>query len=499
VIPADVFLHALRERCEGSFEYFARYFFKVRTGSPFVWSEHHELITEALMAVHRGEHTNQRVHIPPRYSKTELCVVLFVAWCYVKNPRCRFIHLSYADQLVQDNSQAVKDVMTSREFRQLWPHLQIRDNKDSKKAWDTVQGGTFYATSAGGQVTGFGAGRLDEIGPDGAYTFSGCLLIDDPLKPDDARHDTVREAINNRWEGTIKSRRNSPRTPTLLIMQRIHEKDFAAHVAADSSESWHSLELPALLNEGTPDERALWPAKHSVEKLRAMRDQRNDRGEVNPQARQTFDAQYQQRPTPAGGGTFRESWWRYYGDMAAARARCTVFWITADTAFTADPANDATSLQLWGAEGRKRLYLLDRLHGRWEFPELQRNALEFWRRHPYAKRFYIEAKASGLSLIQSINRARTPEMARGKMRAVPWKPKDWGFPEDKTGRAQLAAVQVFKGNVWLPDPDQWPWVWEFVDEHSAFTLDDSHAHDDDVDGETMAVSIWTHQGGGRDR
>jgi hypothetical protein len=53
--------------------------------------------------------------------------------------------------------------------------------------------------------------------------------------------------------------------------------------------------------------------------------------------------------------------------------------------------------------------------------------------------------------------------------------------------------------VWLPDPDQWPWVWEFVDEHSAFTLDDSHAHDDDVDGETMAVSIWTHQGGGRDR
>lgn len=496
--PSDrQIIEFLRAECEQDFRFFARYFFKVRTGSRFIWSEHHEQITHVLMAVHRGEVTNQRVHIPPRYSKTELCVVLFVAWCYAKNPKCKFIHLSYADTLVQENSQSIKDVMQSAEFLQLWPHIQIRDNKDSKKAWDTVQGGTFYATSAGGQVTGFGAGRLDEVGPDGKFMFAGGLLIDDPVKIDDARHDTIREAINGRWETTIKSRRNSPRTPTLLIMQRVHEKDFAAHVAGDTSERWESLELPALIDEGLPTERALWPAKHSLEKLKAMRDQRNDRGEVNPQAAQVFSAQYQQRPTPAGGGTYKESWWRFYGDRDAVIKRCTSFWITGDTAFTADPANDATALQLWGAEGRKRLYLLDRRHGRWEFPELQRTAVEFLRDNPQAKRIYIEAKASGLSLIQSINRARTPEMAASKVRAVPWKPKDYNYPDDKVGRAQLSAVHVFNGSVWLPSPDLAPWVWEFVDEHSSFTLDDTHAHDDDVDAQTMAVSIWTQQGGGR--
>lgn len=496
--PSDAqVIRFLREECERDFGFFVRYFFRAVSGGKFIVAEHHGVMIDDLMAVHRGEIRNLSTHIPPRYSKTLICVIMFAAWCYAKNPRCKFIHLSFSDPLVMENSDSIKAIIKSPEYQQLWPHIQIKNNKDSKKAWDTTQGGTFYATSAGGQVTGFGAGSMGDMDT-GEYVFSGGLLLDDLLKPDDARHDTVREGINQRWENTIRSRRNSDHTPTILTMQRVHENDFAAHVWSDTSEQWTVRNMPAILDEGLPTERALWPQKHSLDKLKAMRDQKNDRGEVNPQAAQVFAAQYQQRPAPAGGGTYKETWWRFYGNREDTIKRCTAFWVTADTAFTADASNDATSIQVWGAEGRKRLYLLDRTHGRWEFPELQRTAMEFWKLHPYAKRFYIEAKASGLSLIQSINRARTPEMASGKMRAVPWKPKDWGYPDDKAGRAQLSSLQVFKGNVWLPSPDIAPWVWDFVDEHSAFTLDDSHAHDDDVDGQTMAVSVWTRQGGGRD-
>lgn len=497
------FLQVLREECEQSFEFFARYFFKVRKGSSFVFSDHHTILCADLMALHRGElpggATGLIENMPPRYSKTELCIVLFVAWCFVKNPRCEFIHLSFSQPLVRENSDAIRDLMKSKEFRQLWPHVSIKPHKDSKDAWQTVQGGTFLAAPTGGTVTGFGAGRLDEVDPaTGVYTFSGCLLIDDPLKPDDGKHDTIRKGINNRWEGTIRSRRNGPRTPTLIIMQRIHQDDFTAHVVKDESVVWFHRKLAALIDEGMATERALWPAKHTVAMLKAMRDRKNDRGQANPIAGETFAGQYQQDPRPSGGGIFRDEWWRFYASREEVMRRCTAFWITADTAFTKDDANDPSGLYFWGVEGAKRMYLLDRKHGRWEFPELLQQAGAFWTAHPEAKRFYIEAKASGISLGQALSRVRTIEQRVHGHKVKLWKPEDYSYPKDKVGRAKKASWCVFNGDIWLPS-DTIPgceWSAQVVDEHSAFTADDTHAHDEDVDGLTMSVSIWNFHGGG---
>lgn len=493
----------LREECEASFAFFARYFFKVRRGSSFVLGPHHELMIADLEALHRGEIQNLIVNCPPRYSKTELCIVLFVAWCYAKNPRCEFMHLSYSATLAMVNSDAVRDILKSKEFRQLWPAVTIKPNADSKQAWDTSDGGRFYAQHAGGSVTGFGAGRMDEASG-GAFVFSGCLLVDDPLKPDDSRHDTLREGVNRRWTETIRSRRNSTRTPTLCIMQRIHKADFTAELLTDDTftapdgdaSRFRHLKLAALIDEGLPTERALWPAKHTVEQLKAMRDKRNERGEVNPVAREAFDAQMQQEPSPIGGGLVRETWWRYYASREEVIQRCTSFWITADTAYTSDNANDPSSLQCWGAEGKKRLYLIDRLHGWWEFPDLVARMVEFMGRWPQAKKTYIEAKASGISLAQTVKRNRTEELLKAGATVVLWKPKDWGYPDDKVGRMKEWSHQVHGGVVWVPPPEILPGVVAFVDEHSEFTQNDTHDHDDDCDAATMAGSIWTKRGGG---
>lgn len=497
------FLQVLREECEADFAFFARYFFKVRKKSKFRWSHHHQQAAEDLQAMHRGEIQNLIENWPPRYSKTELCIVLFVAWCYAKNPRCEFMHLSYSAPLAMVNSDAIREILKSKEFLQLWPHIQIRPSADSKQAWETVQGGRFYAQHAGGSVTGFGAGRLDEWDGE-TFTFSGGLLIDDPLKPDDARHETLREGVNRRWTETIKSRRNSQRTPTLCIMQRIHKSDFTAELSKDDSftkpdgdaSRFLHRKLKALIDEGLPTERALWPEKHSVEQLKAMRHQKNERGEANPIAVETFDAQMQQEPTPIGGGIIKEHWWRYYSSIEEVRQRCTWFYITADTAYTSDNANDPSSIQLWGAEGKKRLYLLDRLHGWWEFPELVKNMNAFWLKHPQAKRLYIEAKASGMSLAQTLRRNRPLQLIEAGTKVELWKPKDWGYPDDKVGRMKEWSHQVHGGVVWLPTEEQLPGVKPFVDEHSSFTANDTHDHDDDCDGATMAGSIWTRKGGG---
>lgn len=491
-VTADQLLTRIRERCEEDFTFFARYFFKARKGTKFVFSEHHEIICNDLMAIYRGEITNYVLNMPPRYSKTELVIVLFSAWCFMKNPQCEFIHLSYGSPLALDNSGQVRDVIKSAEFLQLWPDVATRDNKDANKSWATRQGGQFMAAAAGGSVTGFGAGRLDEWDEETqTFRFSGALLIDDPLKPDDARHDTIRESVNRRWDETIKSRRNSPRTPTIVVMQRLHEKDFTAMLMADTEFTWFVRRLEALIDEGLPTERALWPAKHTVAQLKAMRDKKNDRGEIDPVARAVFNSQYQQQPRSTDGNMLKASWWRYYASKEEVLQRCTFFFFTADTAYTKNTANDPTSIMLWGAERGKRLYLLDRASGHWEFPQLLEKARAFWLTCPEAQRLYVEAKASGLSLIQSLRQQG--------IRAAAWKPKDYGYPDDKVGRVKEASWNIFNGDIWLPDPEIAPWVDQVVDQASAFTTDDTHAHDDDVDCITTAVSVWTKYGGGTKR
>jgi predicted phage terminase large subunit-like protein len=489
-ITAQHLLTRIREKCEQDFKYFARYFFKVRKGVKFVFSDHHDLICDDLMAIYRGEITNYILNMPPRYSKTELVIVLFSAWCFMKNPRSEFIHLSYAESLVLDNSDGIREIIRSAEFRQLWPDIVIRDNKKAKGAWSTIQGGQFFAKAAGGTVTGFGAGRMDEW--DGEeFQFSGALMIDDPLKPDDARHDTIREGVNRRWDETMKSRRNSPKTPVIVVMQRIHEKDFTAMLLADSEFTWKHRCLEALIDEGQPTERALWPAKHTVDELKAMRDKRNERGEVNPVAKATYNSQYQQAPSSIDGNLLKVEWWRWYASLEEVTQRCTMFFFTADTAYTGDTANDPTSLMLWGAEGGKRLYLLGRVSGHWEFPQLLTESKKFWESKEGATKFYVEAKASGLSLIQSLRKQG--------INAAKWAPKNYGYPDDKVGRVKESSWSIFNGDIWLPDPEIAPWIDSVVNQCSAFTTNDSHANDDDVDCITMAVSVWTHYGGGTKR
>lgn len=491
-ITAQHLLTRIRQKCEESFKFYARHFFKARKGVKFVFSEHHDLICDDLEAIYRGEIQNYLLNMPPRYSKTELVIVLFSSWCFMKNPRSEFLHLSYADKLVKRNSEGIRSIITSAEFRQLWPHISISAHTSSKDAWATAQGGVFMAAPSGGSVTGFGAGRMDEWDEETSeFKFSGALMIDDPLKPRDYKHETIREEVNNNWDETIKSRRNSPRTPTIVVMQRIGEKDFTDYLLQDTEMKWFHRCMPALIDEGLPSERALWPAKHTVEKLQAMRDKKNARGEINPVARAMFNSQMQQRPSSLEGNLLRASWWRYYASLEEVMMRCTFFFFVADTAYTSNDKNDPSAFQLWGAERGKRLYLLGRVSDHWEFPDLLTNARSFWETQPDAKAMYIEAKASGLSLIQSLRKQG--------IKAKPWKPRDYGYPDDKVGRVKEASWNIFNGDIWLPDPEIAPWVEQVVDQCSAFTNDDSHAHDDDVDCITTAISIWSNYGGGTKR
>jgi predicted phage terminase large subunit-like protein len=175
-----------------------------------------------------------------------------------------------------------------------------------------------YAVSTGGQVTGFGAGivdpedksyeyvktpeeeaeeadGVDEFTPFYDSTFAGAIVIDDPIKPEDALSDVKRERVNLRFETTIRNRVNSRNTPIIIIMQRVHEHDLCGYLLELEPEEWTVVSLPCLYIDEYGEEKALWPHKHTVKELHKLREKNEF----------VFDTQYMQNPKPQEGLMYR--------------------------------------------------------------------------------------------------------------------------------------------------------------------------------------------------
>lgn len=287
---------------------YTKFFFKSKTGRKFVVSRHHERICNALDDVISGKIQKLIINIAPRYGKTELAVKNFISYGLALNPSSKFVHLSYSDDLAHDNSEEIRDIVKSEEYQQLFPYVQIKRGTDSKKKWSTTAGGGVYAVSTGGQITGFGAGEVDDI--DDKETekeidsilkgarFSGAIVIDDPIKPEDALSDVKREKVNQRFETTIRNRVNSRNTPIVIIMQRLHENDLCGYLMKTGPGQWTVLSLPVIEKEADGKEFPLWEFKHTLDELHNL-------NRINPFV---FETQYMQNPTPIEGlmyGTFK--------------------------------------------------------------------------------------------------------------------------------------------------------------------------------------------------
>lgn len=329
-----------------SFEKFTKAVFKAQYHRSFIVAEHHKRIIEVLQDVVDGKCKRLIINIGPRYGKTELVIKMFISWCFALNPKCRFLHLSYSDVLVYDNSETIRSAMQTDLYKALFPNSALASEKGSAKRWKTKAGGELYAVSTQGQVTGFGAGAVDEeiekmdggtniftfddhtnemLGMLGATSniFQGAIVIDDPIKPEDAESDIVRERINLRFENTIRNRTNSRSTPIIIIMQRLHEHDLCGYLQEIEPDEWTVLSMPAIQTDADGKEYALWPMKHTLEELYKMR-------EINPLV---FDTQYMQDPTPKEGLMY-EGFKTYKPEELPVGNRALQKWNYTDTADT---------------------------------------------------------------------------------------------------------------------------------------------------------------------
>lgn len=314
-----------------SLEDYTQVLFAAQFKKPFITNSHHRQIFQALEEVVDGKCSKLIINIAPRYSKTEIAVKSFISWAFTLNPKCRFIHLSYSDSLVTDNSRAIQEIMSEPIYRELFPGSALASSRISGTKWETTAGGGLYAVSTQGQVTGYGAGEVEqeESRTMDSYTadqvndriFSGAIVIDDPIKPEDALSDVIRERVNMRFENTIRNRVNSRHTPIIIIMQRLHEHDLCGYLQEIEPGEWKVLSIPCISLDEEGQEQPLWPHKHTLEELYKIRKANSF----------VFETQYLQNPKPIEGLMYQVGFKEYDTIPVAARMERKNYTDTADT------------------------------------------------------------------------------------------------------------------------------------------------------------------------
>jgi hypothetical protein len=270
-------------------------------GQLYISTWHIEAIAWQLERVRRGEIRRLIINMPPRSLKSIMASVAFPAFVLGHDPSRRIICVSYSGDLSRKHSNDFRALLESSWYRGTFPNARIGPYKNSETEIELTARGFRLATSVGGTLTGRGG---------------DIIVIDDPLKPDDALSETKRSAANQWFANTLFSRLDDKRTGAIVIvMQRVHMDDLTGFLLSQSSE-WELLSLPAIaefdetvaLGNGRSHRRrfgeALSPEREPAPVLEALKLQ------IGSDA---FSAQYQQAPVPPGGAMVKRHWVRRYG------------------------------------------------------------------------------------------------------------------------------------------------------------------------------------------
>lgn len=341
-------LQALCRENLGAFTYKA--FGVVESADNYQHNWHIDCIAEHLMAVWRHEIRRLVINMPPRTLKTHSTSVSFPAWGMGKDPTIKFMLTSFKGSLAEKMTRKTRMVMKSEWYRSLYPGTVISNDLDRQYYFETTRNGQYFSSSMS-SVLGEGA---------------DIQICDDPVAPDEALSDKIRESTNETIRGTLFSRFNDPRTGRFILnMQRLHEDDPTGNLLKDGG--WHHLKLPAEVVKpifivlGSKEWKLdkgdlLFPARFTREVLDEYRQRLGD---------YNYSGQYLQEPTPLSGGMLKPAWVQFYAPGGAKPKEMNVV-ILVDPAGADDDEKkrkdkntDWTAMMVVGLAPDNNYYLLD--------------------------------------------------------------------------------------------------------------------------------------------
>ena len=424
-------------------------FATISPGETYLHNWHVDAIAHQLMRVHSGEGRRLLINQPPRSLKSICVSVAYVAWLLGHDPTRRVIVASYSGDFAAELHRQFRMVVSSEWYAALFPTL--RWAKETGLELITTQGGSRYATSVGGTLTGRGA---------------DLIIVDDPLNANEVHSEPARKRVIDWYGGALVSRLNDKQTGSIIaVMQRLHEDDLAGHLMRQGG--WDHLDMPAIALENEIIElgHAKSHARRSGDVLHPERESREALEAIKAEVGSLlFSAQYQQRPVPVEGNLIRRSWFLAYDNLPAgpSRTRIVQSW---DVAMMTGGQNDYSACTTWLTH-KNDAYLLHVYRGRLEYPELRRKVICLAAEHG-ATTVLIENAGPGMNLLQDLRAA----MPQGMTRPIGVKPEG-----SKVDRMAAQSAKIEAGHVHLPNSA--PWLGEFLTELLSFP---NGRHDDQVD------------------
>lgn len=405
------------------------------------------------------------IEAPPQHGKSYI-VIDFISWLAGKNPDCKTIYTSFSERLGIRANLRLQRIFDSANYKKVFPQTVINESNaiaiagKSQRNREIIEytgfEGFFRNTTVGGAITG----ESLDLG-----------VVDDPIKGrEEAGSLTVR---NKKWDWFTDDflTRFSEDAGMLCILTRWHIDDPIGRLKEIMPEV-KTVSYPAIAirdEEYRKEGEALFPEHKSLEFLNLIK---------KTMAPASWESLYQQNPIIIGGEIIKPAWFGRYNILPKILWRS----IYADTAQKTAEANDYSVLECWGLGDDGKMYLIDMIRGKWESHELEQRTIDFWNKHKAItihgtlRALKIEDKASGTGLIQKIKSAVKP--------AIPV----LGIPrtKDKLTRVQDVLNYIVAGYVMIPENAHF--VSDFVAECEAFTADNSHAHDDQIDPMCDAIN-----------
>jgi predicted phage terminase large subunit-like protein len=408
--------------------------------------------------------------MPPRHGKSELVSRYTPAWYEGIFPERNVILASYEADFAESWGRKARDVLAETAADIF--NIELDPIATAGKSWRTKAGGGMFTAGVGGPMTGKGA---------------HLMIIDDPTKNmEEAMSQTYREKAWD-WYRSVAFTRLEPGGGQIIIMTRWHEDDIVGKLLKELAKqrglTVEQLEqnkdprvrviaFPALAEDNDPIGRqpgeALCPERYDVPALT------NIQGVVGPYI---WESLYQQHPTTPEGGIFKRSYWKFYGPGrdAPLPRRFDEMIQSWDMTFKDTKSSDFVVGQVWGRKGADK-FLLFQVRKRLSFVTTVQAVKMVTKLYPRATKKLVEDKANGPAVISTL---------RSKISGLIEVNPQGG----KEARAVAVSPQVAAGNVWLPHPEDQPWVQDYINEHANFPRG---ANDDQVDATSQALFDLEH-------
>lgn len=469
-----------RQECEDSLLFFVQTFWKyVEPSTEFVETWHIEAVCSHLEQVTYGNIKRLLINIPPGMMKSLLVDVFWPAWEWIHDPTHRYLCTSYSQSLTERDNIRFRNVIMSEDYQRMWGN-KFGPSKDSFSVVKVANNKTGWklATSTGGTGTGERGSRV---------------LADDLHNVKDGESDLVRRSTLRYFSEVLPTRLISPMDSAIVvIMQRVNEEDVSGYIIANDLGYVH-LMLPMRFDPARKCTTYL-PGSDEI----FFEDPRTEEGELLSPVRSpewaverdekvmgsyAVAGQFQQSPTPRGGGIIKDKWWKLYPEQGELMdeygkpakpleyPQMEFVIAFADTAYTTKEENDYSALTVWGVfrrDGAPKVMLMAGWKERLELYALinKINSTCTLPRGVPIDRLLIENKASGKSVAQEIDRL----FAGANFAIELVEPKG-----DKMARMYAVQHLFENGIVYAPDRT---WAQMVIDDTAKFP---KGSHDDIAD------------------